>query len=228
MNLALLDNPGWYALNSYHQSLAIWGKVAARYQPGTLLAAAMPENNNIGFNDLKNLVENGESIFVVGSLPNDLPGWEIESSNFVPQLICDDLKPRNQPDIFHLNTEDVPDMLDLIGLAQPGPFLPRTIEMGQYFGLRQDGQLVAMAGERLHLNGFCEISAVCTHPDYRGRSYGSSLTTKVAETIIGRGEIPFLHVAPTNQVARKIYKKLGFRLRKEIQLNLLKRVGLTT
>lgn len=116
-------------------------------------------------------------------------------------------------------------MLNLIAIAQPGPFLPRTIEMGQYWGLRQDGQLVAMAGERLHLTGFCEISAACTHPDYRGRGYGSRLTTKVAETIIARGEIPFLHVAPTNEVARKIYEKLGFRLRKEIQLNLVKRTA---
>jgi predicted GNAT family acetyltransferase len=96
--------------------------------------------------------------------------------------------------------------------------------MGQYLGIRQDGLLVAMAGERLHMTGFCEISAVCTHPDYRGRGYAGALTTMVAEIIIKRGELPFLHVAPTNDVARRLYKKLGFRLRKENQLSILKKL----
>ena len=115
-------------------------------------------------------------------------------------------------------------MLDLIALAQPGPFLPRTIELGNYFGLRQDGKLVAMAGERLHLTGYCEISAVCTHPDYRSRGYAAALTTMVAEGIMARQELSFLHLSPTNHVAMKIYKKLGFCLRKEIQLSVLQRL----
>ena len=96
--------------------------------------------------------------------------------------------------------------------------------MGQYLGLRQDGRLVAMADERLHLTGFCEISAVCTHPDYRGRGYARALTTMVAERIIARGEVPFLHLAATNDVAMRLYKRLGFHLRSEIQLTVLKKL----
>jgi predicted GNAT family acetyltransferase len=140
-------------------------------------------------------------------------------------MICEKLKPTTHIDAVNLTVDDVPDILDLVDLTQPGPFQPRTIEMGQYLGLRQDGHLVAMAGERFHLTGFCEISGVCTHPDYRGRGYGSALTTLVAEGILERQETPFLHLAPSNDIARKLYTKLGFRPRKEIQRVGLKRLA---
>jgi len=225
MDLTLLDNPGWHALNSHHRHLAIWGKIAVRYQPGTLIAAAMPENDNVGFNDLKSLVDADELIAVLGRLPDDLPGWEIAESSHIPQMICESLKSVPKVDAIRLTAKEVPEMLELIAIAQPGPFLRRTIELGQYFGIRQDDQLVAMAGERLHMTGFCEVSAVCTHPDYRGRGCGGALTTIVAESIFARGEMPFLHVAPTNKIAKKLYAKLGFHIRKEIQLNILKRLA---
>ena len=225
MNLTFLDNPGWHALNSHHRQLAIWSKSAVRYQPGTLMAAAMQANDGPGFNDLRNLVEIGEAIGILGILPKELPAWEIVDSNVLPQMICDNLQPAHPVDAIRLTTDDVPDMLNLIALAQPGPFHARTIEMGNYLGIRQNGKLVAMAGERLHLTGYCEVSAVCTHPDYRGRGYGGALTTMVAEMISARGETPFLHVAPTNEGARRLYEKLGFRLRKEVQITILKRLA---
>jgi predicted GNAT family acetyltransferase len=146
-------------------------------------------------------------------------------TNQYPQMVCDDLKPAHPVDAIDLTSDHVPDMLDLVALTQPGPFLPRTIEMGQYLGLYQEGQLVAMAGERMHMTGFCEISAVCTHPQHRGRGYGGGLTTMVAEKIFERGEIPFLHLKPTNEVAMRLYQKLGFRLRKKLKTALLKRVA---
>lgn len=225
MSVTLLDNPGWYALNSHHRHLAIWGNIAARYQSDMFMVAAMPENNALGFDDLRSLVEIDEMIYVLGELPEDLSGWEVKRTDQYPQMICDDLKPTPNVDAIYLSTDDVPDMLDLVALTQPGPFLHRTIEMGQYLGLHQDGQLVAMAGERLHLTGFCEISAVCTLPDYRGQGYAGALTTMVAEKIIEREEVPFLHISPTNDVAMKLYKKLGFRLRKKIKLSVLKRLA---
>jgi hypothetical protein len=160
MNGKLLDNPAWYALNSHHRHLEIWGNIAARYQPGTLIAGAMPDNDIFGFDDLGNLVEIGEAIFVIGILPETLPGWEVILSGRYPQMICKDLNPTPHVDASYLTKDDMPDMLDLVALTQPGPFSPRTIELGHYLGLHQDGQLVAMAGERLHLTGFCEISAV--------------------------------------------------------------------
>ena len=222
MNTTLLDNPVWHALNSHHRPLAIWGKIAARYQPETLMAAAMSEYNTAEFNDLKKLVETHEIIGVMGTSPQAGPAWEIAQTFHVPQMICKELKPTEPVHAVPLTSEDVPEMLALVALAQPGPFLQRTIEMGQYLGIRQDGQLVAMAGERLHLPGFCEISAVCTHPDYRGRGYGSALTTRVANAILARGEVPFLHVV--NEAAARLYEKLGFRFRKEIPVAVLKRL----
>lgn len=225
MSITLLDNPFWYALNSNHRHLAIWGNIAARYQPDVSFAAAMPENNTLGFDDLRSLVVIDEMIFVLGELPEDLPDWEVSQTSQYPQMICEDLKPRPHLEAIYLTTDDVPDMLDLVALTHPGPFLPRTIEMGKYLGLHRDGQLVAMAGERLHLTGYCEISAVCTHPDYRGRGFAGALTTMLAEIIVEREEVPFLHLSPTNDVAMKLYKKLGFQLRKEIKLAGIKRLA---
>ncbi len=226
MNSSPLDNPVWFALNSHHQHLAIWGEGAARYQPDFVGAVAIPENTSIGFNNLRGLVETNEVVGVIGgSLPEDLSGWEVLHIDQARQLIYEDLQPVTRVDAVVLTADDVPEMLDLVNLAQPGPFTRRTIEMGQYLGLRQDGHLVAMAGERFHLTGFCEVSAVCTHPDYRGRGYASALTTMVAEAILERQETPFLHVAPGNDGALRLYIKLGFRIRTEIQVSILKKLS---
>jgi len=224
MNITYLNNPAWHALNSHHRHLAIWGKIAVRYQPGIFVVAAMPDYNLSGFSDLRDLFDANEIIGVMGAIPEDLPGWEVVQTFPLPQMICENLKPATRVDAIRLTQNDVPEMLDLIALAQPGPFMPRTIEMGQYLGLRENGQLVAMAGERMHMMGFCEISAVCTHPDYRGHGYAGALVTLTAETIIKRGEQPFLHVASTNDTARTLYEKLGFCLRTEIQLSILKKL----
>lgn len=226
MNLSPLDNPVWHALNSHHQHLAIWAEGAARYQPDFVGAVALSENTNIGFNNLSALVETNEVVGLIGgSLPEDLSGWEVLHIDQGRQLIREDLQPATRVDAMVLTADDVPEMLDLVKVAQPGPFMRRTIEMGQYLGIRQDGHLVAMAGERLHLTGFCEVSAVCTHPDYRGRGYAGALTTMVAEAILERQEIPFLHVAPGNDRALRLYLKLGFRIRQEIQVSILKKLA---
>jgi GNAT superfamily N-acetyltransferase len=187
MNLSPLDKPVWHALNSHHSHLAVWGEGAVRYQPDFVGAVAIPENTSIGFDNLKALVETNEIVGVMGGpLPEDLPGWEVLHIDHARQLIHEDLKPATRIDAVVLTADDVPEMLDLVNVAQPGPFTRRTIEMGQYLGVRQDGHLVAMAGERFHLTGFCEVSAVCTHPDYRGRGYAGALTTMVAQGILER------------------------------------------
>lgn len=224
MSLNDLDNPGWHALNSHHRHLAVSADLAVRYPSDTFFTGAMLENSADAFDDLRSLVEIDETIGVVGPLPEDLPGWQVLFKGRAPQMTGEDLKPVAPVEAIKLTKDDVPEMLDLVALAEPGPFLPRTIEMGDYLGLRQDGQLVAMAGERLHLTGYCEISAVCTHPDYRGRGYASALTSMVAEGIMARQELPFLHLSPTNAAAKRLYIKLGFRLRKEIQLNMIQRI----
>ena len=115
-----------------------------------------------------------------------------------------------------LTAADVPEMLDLIARTRPGPFRPRTIEMGVYLGIRRDGRLVAMAGERLHPPGWTEISAVCTDPAFRRRGLATRLVRAVAAGIRARGETPFLHAAADNTEAIRLYESLGFRLRREV------------
>ncbi|MFC1996100.1 GNAT family N-acetyltransferase [Chloroflexota bacterium] len=225
MDLTLLDNPGWHAMKDHHRHMTIWGELAARYQPDILMGVAMSEYNTPGFDDLRNLVDINETVGILGGLmPGGTTGWEVVHYGKIPQMVCENLKSTKSIAADRLSVADVPEMLDLVALAQPGPFLPRTIEMGAYYGVRMDGMLVGMAGERLHLNGFCEISAVCTHPDYRGRGFASALTAMVANGILERHETPFLSHAPSNHVARKLYQKLGFVLNQEINLLFIKRV----
>jgi predicted GNAT family acetyltransferase len=124
-----------------------------------------------------------------------------------------------------LTLADVPDMLALTKLTEPGPFLLRTIELGAYYGIHESGSLVAMAGERLHLTGFTEVSAVCTHPSFRGRGYGNALMSIVISGIMNRGETPFLHVR-TDNPAIELYKKLGFQVRAQLYLAVIQQTVL--
>jgi predicted GNAT family acetyltransferase len=112
-------------------------------------------------------------------------------------------------------------MLALTELTRPGPFLKRTIEMGAYLGIRRDGRLVAMAGERLHVPGWTEISGVCTDPGSRGQGLGTRLLLAVAAGIRERGETPFLHVLASNTNAVRLYEALGFRLRLRTEILVL-------
>jgi predicted GNAT family acetyltransferase len=113
-------------------------------------------------------------------------------------------------EVLSLTHSDVPEMLGLIARAQPGPFLSRTIELGTYLGVRREGALVAMAGERMRTPGWTEISAVCTDEAYRGQGLASRLVNLLAAGIHGRGDKPFLHVAATNTDAVRLYESLGF------------------
>ncbi len=124
--------------------------------------------------------------------------------------------------VFHqLGEDDVQEMIALTKLTKPGPFATRTREMGDYFGIRKDGVLVAMAGERLRLPGFTEISAVCTHPEHLGQGYARQLITLLLKRIQGRGERAFLHVREENTRAVGLYERIGFRKRKLLRYVLL-------
>src|ERR1700675_1159905 len=116
---------------------------------------------------------------------------------------------RSKPEFIPLTQSDVPEMLALTKLTKPGPFGARTHEMGDYFGIRTAGALAAMAGERLRLPGYTEISAVCTHPDHVGHGYASALMSMLMDRICSRGELPFLHVRPENARAIQVSQRLG-------------------
>ena len=121
-----------------------------------------------------------------------------------------------------LTTADVPEMVALAELTEPGPFRDRTIELGPFFGIFEAGRLVAMAGERMHLPRYVEVSAVCTHPDARGRGYARMLISIVMDEIRQRGKTPFLHSYADNESAIRVYRTLGFRQRRTFELAVLR------
>src|SRR3984885_10301859 len=217
--LESLDNPIWFALTTEHRLLARSHGLARRYPPDVSPLAALLHPTNDAFTDLQPLVSPGEHVALFTASPPDVPGgWQIDRSRWIDQIICEasPIPPPVAP--LPLGTTDVPEMLELTAATEPGPFSRQTIQMGSYFGIRAgDGRLVAMAGERLQSTAFAEISAVCTHPEFRGRGYAQDLTTFLAVQILAAGKTPFLHVKSENG-AKVVYQKIGFRLRAAICL----------
>ncbi len=119
--------------------------------------------------------------------------------------------------IIPLSTTNVDEMIALTTITRPGPFRKRTIEFGNYHGIFEDGKLVAMGGERLHLNGLTEISAICTHPNFQGRGYGAAIVRYLTDAVMQKNEIPFLHARMDNIKALEVYKREGYEIRSEIQ-----------
>jgi ribosomal protein S18 acetylase RimI-like enzyme len=218
----LLDEPVWASLTGAHAYLAERNDGAARYPPdvapfAALADAADPES----WRDLAQLFGPG----VVAVLPgvSDAPdAWEVVESVHGVQLVDTSLRAEADDEAVALNHVDVPEILDLIARTKPGPFLPRTIELGDYFGIRRGGALIAMAGERLHPAGWTEISAVCTEAAYRGQGLGTRLIRHVAAGIRERGETPFLHAAAVNVNAIRLYESIGFARRREIRFLLVR------
>src|SRR5271165_2772999 len=127
------------------------------------------------------------------------------------------------PDLIELGSADSRKMIELTGMTKPGPFGSRTHELGTYLGIRSEGKLVAMAGERMKVPGHTEVSAVCTHPGHTGHGYAAALMTRVMQGILDRGEKPFLHSRGDNTRAIELYKRLGFRERKSGYFVVLRR-----
>lgn len=146
-------------------------------------------------------------------------GWTVVITGEGVQLVDDGVAAVPDPKAIRLDAADVAEMLALVERTRPGPFLPRTIELGTYLGIRRDGALVAMAGERLHPPGWTEISAVCTDPAFRGQGLASRLVLALAAGIRARGETPFLHAAANNLVAIGLYESLGFRIRRRLNFD---------
>jgi predicted GNAT family acetyltransferase len=150
-------------------------------------------------------------------------GWTVVRRVNSAQMVWKNQTPPLVEHSFEeLNISHAGEMLALVELTKPGPFLKRTPELGSYLGIREDGQLVAIAGERLKPHGFTEISAVCTHPDHRGRGYASSLVSILIQRITKRNEIPFLHVRTENVNAIRVYERLGFKTRRIINIVIVK------
>jgi ribosomal protein S18 acetylase RimI-like enzyme len=214
----VLDNVIWQALTSRQTHLAQTNLKAAKFLSEVSMLAGVSEPDESAFSDLASLLRDGERAGLFLELvPQTLPEPRLVTSADLIQMLHDGegaLPVSSEPEGFvALGLADVRQMLTLTQLTKPGPFGRRTHEMGDYFGMRVNGSLVAMAGERLRVPGHTEISAICTHPDYLGRGYARGLTSIQIGRIRNRGEIPFLHVLPGNRRAVELYEHLGFKTR---------------
>jgi predicted GNAT family acetyltransferase len=211
----VLDNPVRASLLGPHARFAIQHGSVLRYPSEVAPFVAIPDEPDAAtWTDLSALVGPGALAAVSGGDLTPPPGWEVVTDGVGVQMVDDGVDARPDPEAILLGPADVPEILDLVARTRPGPFLPRTVELGRYLGLRHGDSLVAMAGERLHPPGWTEISAVCTDPRYRGRGFASRLVRAVAAGIRRRGETPLLHAAAANVTAIRLYETLGFRLRR--------------
>ncbi|MFD7993482.1 GNAT family N-acetyltransferase [Streptomyces mexicanus] len=211
----VLDHPALASLTGPHAHFAERHGRILRYPVDVSPWLALPEEPDAGdWADLAALAGPGGEVPLLGfrgSVPAD---WEVTFAVDGVQFVDDGLAAAPDPEAVRLGPADVPEMLDLVARTRPGPFQPRTIEMGTYLGIRREGVLVAMAGERLHPPGWTEISAVCTDPAFRGQGLATRLILAVAHGIRERGETPFLHTGAQNTGAIRLYESLGFRLRR--------------
>lgn len=216
-----LDNPAWAALTGPHRHLAEYAGSAARYQPEVSPFVAVADLADPRcWADLATLVGAGNSFALAG--PETLPeGWSTGQSAAGVQLVATAVEGREDPQARRLGPQDVPEMLDLVARTRPGPFMPRTVEMGAYYGIRREGRLVAMAGERVKAPGWTEISAVCTDEGHRGQGLATRLVLHTAAGIAARGDTPFLHAAASNTGAVRLYESLGFTLRRSVLFHFL-------
>lgn len=222
----MLDNPVWQALNSVDSRFNLGDEITGYFPADVSPFAALSNWTATLQHTLYERLPADRSWSVMIKDPVELiAAWELKFSTTLHQMVCTDFTPYHNGAIetIPLTTSHVPAMLDLTALTKPGPFLEHTIDFGNYHGIFDGEQLVAMAGERLHLNGYTEISAVCTHPDYEGKGYGAVLVSLIAQQIIDKSNIPFLHVKWDNQRAIKMYERLGFAHRSDMYFGVFKR-----
>jgi GNAT superfamily N-acetyltransferase len=222
--LSYLDNPIWNALNSIHGPLALVHGLAARYPKDVSPLAGLQTATPKAFADLARLVPIGADVALFTTTPPSVPAnWTVTRGRWIDQMICEQTGPTRRIALVDLRQEDMPDMLALAAATEPGPFSESTIRMGRYKGVRSaDGRLMAMAGERLHLEGFTEISAVCTAPEFRGQGLGRTLVETFSSMLLSEGRTPFLHVKTENG-AKQLYERIGFRVRSQIRLTVISR-----
>ena len=218
-----LDRPAWGALTTTQADKALGGSLARRFDAAFGPFAATRDDSAQSVAALGTLVaaEGGVVLLQAGETPTP-PATKAVFRATAWQMIAPTVAaPTDDPAIVALTDADAAEMLALALLTRPGPFSTRTHELGGFFGIRRDGVLTAMAGERMQPAGFCEISGVCTHPDHRGRGHGAALTLLVAARIQARGDTAFLHVMTDNSGALALYETLGFTRRREMTVTAL-------
>jgi ribosomal protein S18 acetylase RimI-like enzyme len=228
---AELDHAVWGALTGPQRNLGTGTPLAARFRADVSpFGGFAGEPTADHWADLAGLVEPGGRVALTGSVGVPPADWTVERELVGLQMVGDrigstpdGLARSDKP--IRLGDADVEDMLALVRLAQPGPFLPRTVEFGGYLGVRRQGKLVAMAGQRLRPPGFTEVSAVATDPDHRRQGLAEQLIRAVAGDVRERGDTPFLHVDIDNYRAIHLYESIGFTRRRNVPILVVRGPG---
>jgi predicted GNAT family acetyltransferase len=222
-----LDNPIWNALSTRQIAMSLGDHKARRYKPIYTTLAGVAAQSPEDFASLANVVSSADRVGLCTPEALMIPdGWHSLSVFAVAQMVCDELIESKYQDVVVLKDREIPEMIALATLTQPGPFAERTIDFGTFYGIHNStesgGKLVAMAGERMKIyGGYDEVSAVCTHPDYQGKGMAKALVQKVTKNIFERGHTPILHVRSDNAGAIRSYQALGFKERKQMIFTIL-------
>lgn len=212
-----LDNPFWSSLRTRHSAVALRSGEAARYPPEYAPFLGVAHAQVDVDLDVAPLVAPGESVYLIGIVPTAPTRWTLEAFRPLAQMVATQaLDVADGPEIIALDESHRADVLALTALVYPHYFRPRTMDMGRYFGIYQDGRLAAMIGERLGTETYTEMSAICTHPDFLGRGYARRLTAMLTNDTLERGRTPFLHVSHENARAKQLYEQIGFRHRRDV------------
>lgn len=226
MTAHILDRPVWSALSTRQATFSVGGARARRFIGDVGPLAGARDDTPQSLAALAELAPDGATLLLLQADAIAVPpGLVAVTTAAGVQMVAHRLAAPTaiDPRIERLSNADLPAMLALATLTKPGPFAPRTPDLGEFWGVRHEGRLVAMAGERMKQDGFTEVSGVCTHPDARGRGLARSLSAAVAARIVARGEVAYLHAYATNTAAIGLYESLGFRLRRTMHVAIVGR-----
>lgn len=225
--ITLLDRPIWSALSTAHAGLAEGDGLARRYGPGLLSLAGTAVDTPQAADDFAALVRPGETLYFLQADPVLPPaGFETLVATEAVQMIAQDVPAVALDEaIVALDAADAEEMMALATLTKPGPFSLKSQALGRFWGVRVDGRIVAMAGERMKQPDYTELSGVCTHPDHRGKGYARRLSLHVAAKIVEAGARPYLHAFASNTAAIGLYETIGFSLRRSMHVAALRRPG---